>query len=111
MKINSEHYLPHKKRRDFIMIIILTTMTMNQLMKKLKIVVLKRVTKMKRLLSKRKKNIKKKNITKIKPPLLKKQQKTKTKRHHRLYKQLIVFKYFSDQIIFVFAVLIIVKQN
>ena len=93
------------------MIIILTTMTMNQLMKKLKIVVLKRVTKMKRLLSKRKKNIKKKNITKIKPPLLKKQQKTKTKRHHRLYKQLIVFKYFIDQIIFVFVVLIIVKQN
>ena len=63
------------------------------------------------IIVKKKKNIKNKNITKIKLPPLKKQQKTKTKRHHRLHKQLIVFKYFIDQIIFVFVVLIIVKQN
>ena len=68
------------------MIIILATMS--QLIMKMRIVVLTRVTKMKRLLSKRKKLLKK-NVTK--PPL---KTNRKTKRYHRLYKQLVILKYF-----------------
>ena len=110
MKINLKNLLREKRRDVIMIIIILTIMITGQLMMNVKIAKLERVMKMKRLLSKRKKNIKKKNVTKTKLHRRHPQQ-TATKRHHRLYKQLIVFRYFIRQMVFVFAVLIIVKNQ
>lgn len=45
----------------------------------------------------------------IKPPL--KKTKEKAKGYHRLYKHLIVLKYFIRRIFFAFAVLFIVKRK